>query len=856
MKPTKASADLKLVPDFDTGPAYRITEEINASANAKIYRAVRSDGGQAVILKVHPEGPAGREIFKRSKKEAEIIQTIRSARVIRCFGFEQFANSAMLVLEDIGGQSLKDLIKDGPLELDRTLLYGSQVAEGLNEIHSVDIIHKDISPDNIVINESSHELRIIDFGHATMLSREHQSLVNPGILAGTLAYMSPEQTGRMNRTIDYRSDYYAFGATLYHMLVGRPPFAADDPLDLVHMHIARHATPPCEVDPRIPRMVSDIVMKLLSKTAEDRYQSGWGIKADLDECLRQWNLNGVIEQFVLARHDKPHQFQLPQKLYGRETEIDILLSKFDNVAQGGREIVYIGGYSGIGKTSLVREVYKLITASRGYFISGKFSQFQRTTPFKALLDALRDLVKQLLTENEEQLDYWRARLQEAVGSNGQLITNALPDLEIIIGPQPAIPLLEPAETQNRINLVFRNFISVFCQSRHPLVIFLDDLQWIDSASLKLLNYLLNDESLRHLMIVGSYRNNEVDQAHPLMINLQRLKKAGIVIDTLMLKPLRLDHVNQLLSDALHCQPTEVQTLTELIVNKTDGNPFFIEEFLKSLYFEKLLSFNAGRGCWEWNVEQIRAQGITDNVVDLMTGKLERLSSDTRRIVSLAACLGNRFDSLTLSAVYQESLEKTITALRQALQMGLIDSVGASSDWLLGSGFSEQDAARIECRFSHDRVQQAAYGLIPDTEKPAVHKSIGELLLASTPQKTFDEKIFEIVTQLSCGMALIVDGSEKKRLVELALRAAKIAKYSGAYDTAFNFLRSAIDVIPGGSWHTDYSLAIRLYAAAVEIASLSGNFAEMDSWLEIGLENATGPLDKIKLYDTKIAVESG
>jgi len=849
----KSAADLQSVPYMHG--KYQIIEEINNSTNARIYRALRVSDGRSVILKIHQENFAGRENFNRNRNELEIVQAINGSRVIRCFGSEQFSDSTMLVMEDIGGRSLCDLMKDGLLSMAQTLLYGSWIAEGLDQIHSSSIIHKDISPHNIIVNEKTRELKIIDFDHSMILSREQQLLVNPSILAGTLAYMSPEQTGRMNRTIDYRSDYYSFGATLYQMLTGTPPFVAEDPLDLVHMHIARQVLPPCEVDAGIPQAVSDIVMKLLSKNAEDRYQSGWGIMADLEECLVQWNANKTIKQFALAQHDRPHKFQIPQKLYGREIEVQALLEKFDKVAQGSREIICVAGYSGIGKTSLVREVYKSITASHGYFIAGEFNQFQRATPFSALLDSLRDLIKQVLTENEEQLDYWRVRLQKALGSNGQLIINALPDLEIILGPQPAIPKLEPAETQNRINLVFRDFILVFCQPNHPLVIFLDDLQWIDSASLKFLGYLLADESMCHLMVIGTYRDNEVDQTHPLMSTLNKLKKSGIAIDTLMLKPLTFEHVSQLVFDTLHCSAIEGEALATLLVEKTDGNPFFIEEFLKSLDSENLLSFNSNRRRWEWDMERIRACGITDNVVDLMTAKLERLNPDTRRIVLLAACLGNRFDILTLATIYRQTVKNSMAAIMQALHWGLLNPAGPSSDWLPGREIDERDASGIECRFSHDRVQQAAYGLIPDDEKPALHKLIGELLVANTPRKDFDKKIFDTVTHLSYGAPLISDEHEKKSLVKLALRAAKIAKYSGAYDAAFGFLKVGLKVMPDDEWQRDYSLAFELYAAAVDAAHLSGNFTEMEPVIEVALAHAANPIDKIRIYEIRIAVET-
>lgn len=833
---------------------YRLVEELHRGIETRICRARRANEAGSYIVKITLPS-AGKAALARLRDEQKILQHISGDRVVRCVAFEPDGNGAMLVLEDINGRPLQRILAERRLSLIEALRYASKIAEGLVQIHGAQVIHKDINPGNVIVNEETGELRIIDFSISTMLTREQQSIVGPDCLVGTLAYMSPEQTGRMNRVIDYRSDFYSFGAMLYEMLTGSVPFMAKDPLDLVHLHIAKLPTSPSAIDPSIPRVVSDVALKLLAKMAEDRYQGAWGIKFDLEECLRQLEANGTIVPFPVAQHDRPQQFRIPQRLYGREKKVEALLDKFTHVVEGGREIVLIGGHSGIGKTSLVREVYKPITERHGYFIAGKFSQFQRNVPFKALADAFHDLLKQVLTESEEELADWSKQLHEALGSNGGIVAEVLPEIELIMGPQPKAPPLGPAETQARANLTFGNFLQAFCRPGRGLVLFLDDLQWADSASLAFLMHVLKDSSIRNLMIIGAYRNNEMDPAHPLMVQCQDMRKAGDAVEMLILDPIRIGDAKRLLCDAFGCDAEEAQPLAELVLNKTAGNPFFIEEFLKSLYTEGLLSFDTKRGRWDWSLGRIQAQRITDNVVDLLTKKMERLTPATRRVLSLAACLGNRFDLFSLTAIYQHSIVDTIQALRPALEAGLVDPLDTVSHWFIdGSTVDENDAMGIVCRFSHDRVQQAAYTLTPAEERPMLHKSIGELLLANATSEDLDEKLFDIVTHLTHGAELIWDEQQKRTLAELALRAAEAARQAGASDIAFGFLSKVIVLLPERYWKSEYDLMFRLHVTASDAAYRCGKYVEMDALIGTAVAHAKNALDRATIYITKAMAE--
>jgi predicted ATPase/GAF domain-containing protein len=734
----------------------------------------------------------------------------------------------------------------------------------LGEIHAGNIIHKDINPSNIILHPETGQVKIIDFGLSTVLTRESTTLKSPNVLEGTLAYMSPEQTGRMNRSLDYRTDFYSLGATFYELLTHQLPFESTDALELVHYHIAKQPTPPHQINPEIPKVVSDIVMKLLAKTAEQRYQSAWGIKADLEECLTQLQSFGKISEFPLGRQDILDKFQIPQKLYGREREIETLLAAFERVVgenievasneKGAVEMMLVAGYSGIGKSSLVQEIYKPITRQKGYFISGKFDQYQRNIPYWAVIKVFQELVRQLLTETESQLEQWKEKINAALGENGGIIVEVIPEVELIAGNQPEVVSLPPAEAQNRFNFVFQKFIRVFAQKEHPLVMFIDDLQWADGASLKLMQLLMTAADSEYLFFLGAYRDNEVSPSHPLMITIDEIRKSGTTVNYIWLSALKEVHINQLIVDTLKCERERSQPLTKLVIAKTQGNPFFVNEFLKSIYSENLLIFDIQQVCWQWNLEQIQERGFTDNVVELIAGKITKLPEATQEVLKVAACIGNQFDLKILANSIENSLTEVALSLRNAAVEGLILPLSDTykSVELEVTSLDLKAELIVEYKFIHDRVQQAAYSLIPDRKKSFVHKQVGRTLLQNTPLFQREEKIFNIVNQLNFATELIDQQSEKNQLAELNAIAGQKALASAAYESAFKYLTFGIELLAEASWQTDYNLTVKLYTEAAKAAQLVGEFERMENLAEIALQQAKTLLDSVGIYETKIA----
>ncbi|WP_083234926.1 hybrid sensor histidine kinase/response regulator [Candidatus Marithrix sp. Canyon 246] len=789
---------------------YHSLIKIYESVNSIVYRGKRIEDDQPVILKILKEDYPTPEELTRYRQEYDITRRLSHLHgVINAYEIDKYQNSLMMCLEDFNGESLHAI--DIPIAI--------KITEILAQIHQQNIIHKDINPSNIVYNPSSNVLKIIDFGISTQLPRQHFSLKKPEILEGTLAYMSPEQTGRMNRALDYRSDFYSLGVTFYQLFTGKLPFESDDAMELVHCHLAKQ--PPMPDD--LPPMLSKIIMKLMAKTAEERYQSALGIKADLEQVL-----NNPQEFFELGQFDISERFQISQKLYGRENEINILVDSFDKVSQGDKQMMLIAGYSGIGKSVLVKKLYKL--NKQGYFISGKFDQFQRNIPYSALVNTFSDLVKQLLMETDAQLEQWKQKLLTALGPNGQVIIEVIPDIEAIIGKQPPVPALDGGQSLNRFNLVFQNFIRVFS----PLVIFLDDLQWVDSATLTLLEVIMTDSESNGLFLIGAYRDNEVSATHPLMMTVEKLKFSKIT-----LKPLEFEHVNQLIAESL--DTTEVTSLTELVMQKTGGNPFFVNQFLSTLYQENLLHFDHG---WKWNIEQIKSMNITDNVVDLMISKLKKLPESAQHVLRLAACVGNHFDLNTLSIIYEKSIDETFQDLMPILIDGFV--VPTSELEVNGDDIRSSSFAIHNFSFLHDRVQQAAYALIDENHKKSVHLKIGRLLL--TPQQ---EKIFDLVYQFNKGLTLITDEEEKVKIAKLNFTASEKAKESNAYNPAYEFLQNATELLGENAWNQQYELTLNIFSTLSQVTFLIGAFQDMDKYINIVLENANNTLDKLAAYDVKM-----
>ncbi len=888
---------------------YQITEKIYSGVNTVIYRGIWEKHNLPVIVKtLRSEYPTLEEIT-RLRHEYKIRKSLKNLEdIVNCYRIETHQNGVALTLEDFGGLALSKFLDATKINLIQFLEIAVQLVQSLGKIHQNQIIHKDIKPDNIIINPETYRVKITDFSISSRLVRENATPSYPSLLEGTLAYISPEQTGRMNRAIDYRSDFYSLGVTFYEMLTGELPFSAIDPLELVHCHIARIAPSPRSLKPEIPEAISEIVMKLLAKTAEDRYQSADGLRFDLETCLAMLQASGNISDFTVGNADRAGQLLIPQKLYGRETEVAALLSAFERVSgieppqpplgkgglseqiplakggllelsgpsspplargAGGVELILVSGYSGIGKSCLVNEVQKPIVRQRGYFISGKFDQFKRNIPYASLIQAFQSLIRQLLTESKASIRIWQQKILAALGSNGQVVADVIPEIELIIGKQPELPQLGPTESQNRFNRVFKQFIGVFTAKSHPLVVFLDDLQWADSASLKLIELLVTDCDSKYLLIIGAYRDNEVSTTHPLIVTIENIAKTQVetqpVVSNIILEPLNLSHVKELIADTLDGQISEkIELLAELLFNKTQGNPFFLTQLLRALYQENLLVYNFQSGGWQWDLEHIQAIGITDcNVVDLIARNIRKLPEAAQSALKLAACIGNQFNLEVLAVVSEKSQKETALNLWDALQAGLI--LPLSNDYKIPLVFEGAETGpaglqdvKVDYKFLHDRVQQAAYSLIPQELKQETHFKIGQLLLQNTAPEARKDNIFALVNQLNFGIGattgglpLLTSEPEKYELAELNLIAGKKAKVAMAYESAVKYLNIGMGLLTEDSWQSQYQLTLDLHTETAEAEYLNTNFEGAEILIGIILQQADSQLDKVKAYELKI-----
>jgi len=814
-------------------PSEYVLEAVRKGPDFTLYRGrQRANQSPVLAIALSAELPSPQSL-RRLEHEYSLAADLDPAWAARPLALTHYEGQTVLIVQDPGGEPLDQLLERNngqPLDLTRFLRIAIGLTKALGQVHRQGLIHKDIKPANVLVDDDEN-VWLIGFGIASQLPHERQATAPPEMIAGTLAYMAPEQTGRMNRSIDTRSDLYSLGITLYQMLTGRLPFAAADAMEWVHCHIARQPTPP-DSSARLPETLSAIIMRLLAKTVEERYQTAVGLEADLRQCLTEWETHGRIDAFSLGTHDVPDRLLIPEKLYGREREVNALLEAFDRVvAHGTPELVFVSGFSGVGKSSVVNELHKVLVLPRGFFAAGKFDQYKRDIPYATLAQAFQTLVRQILVKSEGEMGQWRGALRDAVGPNGQLIVNLIPELEFILGKQPPVPDLPPREAQNRFQLVFRRFLGAFARPEHPLALFFDDLQWLDAATLDLLEGLVTHPEVRHLLVVGAYRDNEVSSSHPFMRTLGAIRKVGARMQEIVLVPLRLDDVGRLVADALHCERDAAHPLAQLVQQKTGGNPFFAIQFFTALADEGLLWFDPVTRTWQWDMNRIRAKGYTDNVVDLMAGKLKLLSTTTQEALKQLACLGNVAEVATLTLVHGETEEEIHTALWEAVRTGLILR-------------QEESYA-----FLHDRIQEAAYTLIPEGARAGAHLRIGRVLLASMTADGLAEHLFDVANQLNRGAIglMVMERDEKTRVASINLLAGRKATAAAAYASARAYFSSGMALLEEEDWAAHYELMFSLWLECARAELLNSNVEECEQLIEELFPRATSKVDQAAVY---------
>jgi predicted ATPase/HPt (histidine-containing phosphotransfer) domain-containing protein/two-component sensor histidine kinase len=825
---------------------------IYESPRTKVYHAVQEGSGVPVTIKTPASSHQLEQALLRYQHEAELLKNLRSEHTAGCLDLQLEKGVPYLILTEARGLTLAQLMSEKSFSMPEFLDLALALVSALSAIHASQVIHLDLNPANIFYDMQTKKCVLIDFDCAHTLSSKSSFNQFSELSLFRLAYVSPEQTGRLNRSVDGRSDLYSLGIILYEVLVGQVPFKGKDPLEIIHQHMAVAPQFP-EEDRKTPLVIMNIILKLLSKAAEDRYQTAWGLKADIERCRASLSDNSHIDMFPIGRFDIPNKFSIPEKLYGREGEVTAIMDIFEKTRQGAGQLLLVSGYSGIGKTSLVKEVYRPITQARGYFIRGKYDQMHRDMPFSGLIQAFNELIKYLLSENEESLQRWKSEIMASLGSNAGVIAEVIPEIELIIGRTAPPERLEPQESQNRFNLVFINFIKTFCHASHPLVLFLDDLQWMDIASLDLMGRMVQDKSVGYLLIIGSYRDNEVGMLHPLRDLMKRLQKSGVPLHELTLRPLSEADIRSLLADALSRSSEDVASLATLVVKKTGGNPFFTEEFLKLLYKEQLLTFDENHHCWKWNIEFITMQKITDNIVDLMAGKIGKLPPRTQYVLQLAAAIGYEVELDKLALVAERTRRETADILKMAVEEGLLDPIGDGYKYIHYNLPTQMEQLSFTYRFSHDRIQQAAYSLIEAADIPHIHLKLARIFDRGNVAK---EQIFNLVKHYNAAISLIRTPEEKAKIAAYNMMAARKAKGATAYHAAFTYVVTAQQLLPDNYWQTDYGTALEIYQELAELSFLLGDTTRTTAYAEEALAHGRRITDVVPIYETLIHAYMG
>jgi len=830
---------------------FDIQETLHEGASSIVYRAYRNSDKSPVIIKYVKESPHGVDLHLKLQHEFDLSSRVHHINVATPLSIEQYEQRPVLVFSDTKSHSLLQYLRSNKISVEEFLTIAIAITNGLDAIHQQQIIHRDINPSNIIYNPQTKELKIIDFSISTNFSQPSaeiitspettnhdiptDSLQKNKLGIGSLPYISPEQTGRTNRQVDYRTDYYSLGVTLYQLYSAKLPFDATEPLDMINNHIAKMPTPLSELTPDVPQVISDIVSRLMEKDEEDRYLSCHGLIADLTHCQKSLN-EGSIIPFVLGTEDIPADFKLPSRIYGREFELASLLEGFDEICAGGMNCCFISGYSGVGKSTLINELLKPVALKNGYFVSGKFDQFQRDVPYSAFIQCFKKLIKQIQSESDEQVEYWKETLSEAAGVNGQIIIDAVPEVEALIGPQKTTPISSAVATKNRVDFTLMKFIRLFCSKEHPLVLFLDDLEWIDLASLNLIEQLLMESSINHLFIIGAYRTNQVDDSHPLSRAFRTFESNKVEFQIVELKPLTQKSVEIQIADALHSFPEHTRPLAELIFSKTQGNPFFTLELLKSLYEDKVIYYSPKDRKLSWDIDRISKLNISDNVLELMEKKITVFSSEQLSVLKEAACIGTVVELSTLALLINKSIDHTAELLLGPVNQGVLTVTGDATISMVYS-------------FSHDRIHQAIYDKLSEHEKQQQHLKTARFLKSFFNNN--ERRLFEIVHHYNQSSDLITDTNEKAEAAIMNLAAAKKAKRSAAFSAAFHYAEQGIKLFGWDAWNTHYSETMDLYTTAVDAAYLSNHEADMQVLVLIAIKHAKCKTDIVSIYKSQL-----
>lgn len=837
-------------------PGYVIFRESSRDLKFAIYRGIRESDQTHVLIKTLISTHPSLEDISRLKNEFELLSHLHSPGIIQVYALENYQNNFFLILEDTNETTLEKILWSHEIDLETGLKIAINLAQVMGDLQDNEVTHMDIQPQNILVQESTLDVKLTGFTFATRIPRQQLSIKNPNLLEGTLAYMSPEQTGRMNREIDYRTDFYSLGVTFYKLFTNQLPFKTTDQMELVHSHIAKTPLTPRESNPEIPLGLSNIIMKLLSKKAEDRYSSSYSLLSDLQHCLKEYQETGDIEAFQLATNDLVKKLQISQKIYGREPQIEHLLEAFELVCNGNTRMMLVSGYAGIGKTSLVNEIHKPVMEKKGFFISGKFDQYKKGIPYHAFIEAFKDLMQQILTENDETISMWKERLKETLGSNAPVISELIPELQFIIGERLQSQEFDTQETQNRFNFFFQKFISLYATPETPLVIHLDDLQWVDTASLQLIEVILTSLKTKGLLLIGSYRNNEVTPLHPLLTTMERINKQSHTILEIEIPPLKKEDVNALLVDTLKVTPEESKPLAAVVTEKTQGNPFFINQLLIFLYEERYLNIDLTSGKWSWNIDKITTLNVSENVVDLLILKLQKCSIETQDILKIAACVGTYFDLRLVAKIAEKPVSQVMQYLMKAIYDGFILPSEDVLTYLWSDSKELQDAMLYKgpsksFKFLHDKVLQAAYSLASEEDCNNIHLKIGRLLLQKYSSGQIEEHIFEIITQLNKAEHLITDKNERIKCAEMNLMAGSRAMRSAAYGTALNFFKMGLQFLPKDKWKSCYDLTFQINLSSAECEYLLLNFNEASKLFDMIMNYAKTLNEKVQIHTLKV-----